>query len=187
MKPTAFAVALLGILSNVVLAQSPAPKPTPLETYASNSGTRTLVSRDVGSLDSSDATVNVTVLVLEDSGEPASQMRGVRFDLRNNSAQDQVYLDEAQLTSVKKDLADIERGIPGLKRDDSAPYRVQGTQSCWRPYPAVRILCPAYYVGPDHSALRLGAYGTEGFAFPGRRPAELSDLIDRAIEELRQP
>jgi len=95
-------------------------------------------------------------------------------------------VDEAQLTLTKRELAGIEEGIPNLKNEDSAPYRVQGTQSCWMPDPPLRILCPDYYVGPDRSGLRLGALGGPGFEFPDRKPLELAVLIDRAIAELKQ-
>lgn len=81
-------------------------------------------------------------------------------------------------------LAGFEGGIPELE-NGSAPYRVQGTASCWMPAHPQRILCPSYRVGPDWSGMTLGAHGPDEFAFPAQRPAELAALVERALKALR--
>ena len=186
MKLLASAVVILGAASGLALAQAPAPEPTRFEAFISHPNARVRFVKHVGSIHSSDAIVRVAALIVEDIGQSASQMRGVRLALQNNTTADQVYLDEAQLTSVKKALAVIEQGIPALERGDGSPYRVQGTESCWTPDAPVRILCPDYYIGPDGSALRLRASGGPMFQFPNRRPSELIELIDRALAELQK-
>ena len=108
-------------------------------------------------------------------------MRGLKLTLADNSGFDQVYLNESLLAALQVDLAGIEGGIPELE-NGGAPYRVQGTASCWQPANPQRILCPSYRIGPDWSGMTLGAYGSRGFGFPAHRPAELRALIGRAIE-----
>lgn len=177
---------ILGALGGVALAQRPAPEPTALELFAAKPDARVLFSKHVGSIVSSDGKVMITALIVENAQDPRKQMRGVRFDLQSNSAMDQVYLDETQLTSTKREVRLIEWGIEKNVIDDSVPYRVTGTESCWMPEPRVRILCPDYYVGPDWSGLRLRALGGPGFEFPDHKPSELVHLIDLAIAELKQ-
>lgn len=128
----------------------------------------------------------MTVLVVDDVEQPPEKMRGVRFDLENNSARDQVYLAEAELSVVKRELGWMEEGLRFLKSSGSAPYNVFGTQSCRMPKRPLRILCPDYYAGPDHSGLRLRSYGGPLFTFPDRKPSELAALIDRATVALEK-
>ncbi len=118
--------------------------------------------------------------------DAAKRIPGLKLSMTDNSGLDQVYLDESLLAALQEDLAGIESGIPELE-NGSAPYRVQGTASCWMPAHPQRILCPSYRVGPDWSGLTLAAYGSDGFEFPAHRPAELAALIERAIEALPAP
>ena len=142
-------------------------------------------TQQIGSIESSDASVRISALIISDTAHPSEQMRGVRFTLESNAGLDHVFQDEAQLAAIRGDLAEIEAGIPELKANQNAPYRVQGTASCWMPPRPVCIMCPSYRVGPDWSGLTLGAYGGPDFAYPGRKPSELVELIDRAVIELQ--
>jgi hypothetical protein len=81
-------------------------------------------------------------------------------------------------------VAGIEGGIRELE-NSSAPYRDQGTASCWRPAHPQRILCPSYRVCPDRSGMTLAACGSDGFEFPAHRPVELAALVESALEALR--
>jgi hypothetical protein len=71
-----------------------------------------------------------------------------------------------------------------LEAQTGAPWRVQGTGSCWRPARPLRILCPGYGIGPDGSGLLLSAYGGSSFSFPGHRPPELASLLTKAAAAL---
>lgn len=186
MKALTFSVLTLGLLCNGALGEQRPVEPTPFEAFASKPSARVLFTQQVGSIDSSDAKVKVTVLVVDDVEQPPEKMRGVRFDLENNSARDQVYLAEAELSVVKRELGWMNDGPSPVLRGDSAPYQVEGTQSCWMPKRPLRILCPDYYVGPDHSGLRLRSYGGPLFTFPDRKPSELAALIDRATVALEK-
>lgn len=155
--------------------------PTALETMVAQPAAEIVHARPVGTMASTDARLRVTALVVRDSADPAQELRGLEFRLENNSTQDRVYLDRTQLAALLLDLDGIESGIPELESGTGAPYRVQGTASCWRPSRLIRILCPSYAVGPDGAGLGLGAYGGPGFTFPEHRPSELRSLIDDAL------
>ncbi len=178
------AAAILVILPDHVSADEPPVEPTPLEAFAARPSVEIAFEEKVGSIEGSDAKLEVAALILNDAANPPESMRGARFALENNTGQDQAYLDEAQLGALKNELTGIQEGIPKLKTSDSAPYRVQGTGSCWRPPRRVRIMCPSYRVGPDGSGLGLGTFGGWGFSFPGHKPSEVSELIDKAMAAL---
>ena len=171
-------------------AQESAPKlvpPTDFETFATTPQVHVIFSKQVGSIESSDAKATVTALVLADEQNPPAGMRGVRLDLESNSGHEQVYLDDSQLEKVRREVHLMESGIETFAmKDTTTPYRVTGTESCWMPNPRVRILCPDYYIGPDWSGLRLRPLGSRGFEFPDHKPAELTKLFDAALTELRQ-
>jgi hypothetical protein len=177
-----------------VLAASPrvfaeAPAPTRLEALAADPQVINVVDRDVGGLDSADAFVSVAVVSLEDRARSPNRMHGVRFELRNSTGVDHVYLDESQLKLLRTEVELIDKTWPQTQRQSGRALTpggtlMQGTTSCWMPHPALRILCPAYRAGPDWSGLTLRAYGGPPFAFPNRRASDLLELVDRALSEL---
>ena len=144
-------------------------------------GVVTEVIRPIGSIESSDAKVEVVALLAYESSNPPDQMRGVRITLESNGGYEQIYLERGLIMSTMRDLAQIEQGIPNLKSSNAAPYRVEGTASCWRPEHPVRILCASYRIGPDWSGMTLGVYGGDTFSFPEHRPVELGKLLNRAL------
>lgn len=175
---------LVATFPGLVSAQQAVPEPTDFEAFAAKPGVEIAFTHRVGTIESSDGGLLVDALILDDAANPPAQMRGVRLTLVSNAGQDHVYLEQAQLAAIKTDLEDIQGGIPELESGGDAPYRVQGTASCWMPARPVRILCPSYRVGPDWSGLGLGAYGGPGFAYPGHQPRELAALIELALTEL---
>jgi hypothetical protein len=184
MKQFIFAGLVLSAQISLAFAQTSTPVPTLFEEFAANTNAVVSFTQQIGAIDSSDSKAIVTALSVQDSASPSSQMRGVRIDLENNGGADHVYLDESQLTTLLQELAGIEAGISRLVNESNAPYRVQGTASCWMPDPAFRILCPSYRVGPDWSGFTLAAFGGRTFALPDHVPSELTELIERAISEL---
>lgn len=184
MKSTTVAAPILAVVSCLAVGQERTTEPTAFEAFVSSPSVVIEFVRPVGSVSSADAKVEVAALIATDTAHPPDRKQGVRFSLESNGWFEQVYLDRDQLASVKEDLAGIEGGIPELETGTGAPYRVQGTASCWMPARPVRILCPSYRVGPDWSGMTLGAYGGKGFAYPGRRPSELAALIDAALTAL---
>jgi hypothetical protein len=78
------------------------------------------LAEEVGSLQSTDATVAVAAVIATNTARPGEQMKGARFLLENNVGADFVYLDETELDSLLADLADIQGGLPGLKAPSTA-------------------------------------------------------------------
>lgn len=172
---------VIAFVASLVAGVATASEPTALEAFVAKPNVVVEFSQAVGSIRSSDATVEVTAIVASDTADATQRMRGVRLYLQNNAGIDQLYLDESQLAKVQGELAEIEGGIAYLKSGTDAPWRAQGTGSCWMPERPQRILCPGYVVGPEGSRMTLGAYGANAFEFPGHRPSELAALIASAV------
>jgi hypothetical protein len=169
------------------------PTPTALEAFASAPDTRIKQAMDVGKLDSADALLNITALVLVNDGHQAGEMKGVRFALKNNVGMDTIYLDPAQLDRLRRDLNGLEIGkeaLADLEKDEpgsDAPYKVQGTESCWNPKSTARIMCPGAYTTPDGVGISLGALFSPVFQFPNRSAKELMQLVETSLRALGEP
>ncbi len=181
------ALTLLALAGSDVLTGELATAPTALERFVARSSVVLDLEEDVGSLHSSNATVTIAAVIGTDRARPAERMRGVRFTLEDNGGIDLAYLDIAELQALLADLDGIEGGVPDLKAEGGAPWRVQGTGSCWMPKEPMRILCPNFHVGPEGSGFGLAVYGSRGFEFPDRRPGEFAALIELALARLEGP
>lgn len=190
MKSTATIAVLCGLFLNIGLAQvSPTRplQPTKLEAFAGQPSAHVTWLKEVGRIESPEARVVITALVVEDEGQPSHRMRGIRLDLFNQHATDQVYLEEDRLEAVKKAVDKIESEIEGFQKERaSAPYRYHGAAEFWRPYQSIHTLSAAYYIAPDSSGLSLSAYKGQEFRFPSHRPSELAAAIGRAMDELKR-
>jgi len=175
------ACSILSLVHSAIAAKETTVAPTVFQAFAAQPSSIVTASQEIGLVDSSDAKVTITILIVEDTAAPGSQMHGVRFDLENNAGVDTVFLDRDQLASVREDLVDIEENVFRLENERGAPYNVHGTASCWRPEPAIRILCPSYRIGPDWAGFTLSAFGGWTFAFPNVNPFELRIVIDQAM------
>lgn len=161
------------------LAQSSMPAPTRFELYSQKPGARIALEREVGSIKSPDITLRVNAMAVDDSA--AQRMTGVRIDFAGPGVDEQIYLDEEQARTLRRELRMMEMGLPEQRASRDAPHRVQGTESCWMPNPPTRILCPDYYIGPDKATFRAGAFRGTLFEFPEYTPVDLATLIDQAI------
>jgi hypothetical protein len=164
------------------------PTPTALEAFANAPDTRMEQEIDVGKLESADAWLNMTAVVLVNDGQQAGEMKGVRFALKNNVGMDTVYLDPTQLGRLRRDLSGLEiaRAFPEEHGADT-PYKVQGTASCWNPESKARIMCPSVYTFPDGSGLSLHALFSPDFRFPNRSAKELMVLVETSLRALGEP
>ncbi len=187
MRASTVALTLLALATAVASTAELEPSPTALECFVARPSIVLDLAVDVGVVRSSDATATVTAVIGTDTAETTERMQGVRVTLTDNAGIDQAWLDETELRALLVDLEGIEGGIAELKAGTGAPWRTQGTASCWMPNEPRRILCPNYHVGPEGSGFGLGAYGNRGFNFPDRRPAEFAALLQLALAQLQSP
>jgi hypothetical protein len=191
MRSAAIMAALCALLLNVGLAQvkpTPSLQPTRLEAFAGQPTAQVTWSREVGRIDSNEARVVVTALIVENAAQSDKRMRGIRIDLTNQNESDHVYLEEAKLEAVKKALEEIESGIETFRKEPaSSPHTYLGAAEFWHPHLKVHTLNAAYYIAPDSSGLSLSAYREQGFRFPDHRPSELAKAIGQAMDEFKQP
>jgi hypothetical protein len=189
MRSAAIVAALCALL-NVSLAQikpTPSLQPTRLEAFAAQPTAQVTWSTEVGQIESSEARAIVTALVITDAAQPPHRMCGIRIDLANQRAKDQVYLGEAKPQAVKRALEEIEGEIATFRKEPAdSPYRYHGAAEFWHPQLKVHTLNAAYYIAPDSTGLSLSAYKGQEFRFPNHRPLELARLIDTATAELEQ-
>lgn len=164
----------------------PPTEPTALESFVARPTVVLDLAEAVGGFESKDASVAVLAIVATDTARAGQRMTGLRIDLSDASSTDWVYLDAAQLTLLREDLAGIEVGIPELEAGQ-AGVNVQGTGACWMPTRPTRILCPSYRVGPEGRGLQLAAYGGRTFNYPGKYPAALAVYVERGIARLDAP
>ena len=190
MRSAATLATLCGLLLNLGLVQvkpKPSLQPTRLETFAGQPAAQVTWSKELGQIESNEARVTVTALIIEDAGQPDHRMCGVRIDLANQGVRDQVYLEEAKLDAVRKALDEIENGLENFRKEPaSSPYRYFGAAEFWHPHLKVHTLNAAYYIAPDSSGLSLSAYKDQQFRFPDRRPSEMAKLIGKAVDNLKQ-
>ncbi|HJP91263.1 MAG TPA: hypothetical protein VJ875_04860 [Pyrinomonadaceae bacterium] len=162
-------------------------QPTVLEIFARQPTARIRWSKEVGRIESPEVGVVITALVIEDAVHAPGRMRGVRIDLFNKNARDQVYLEMARLGPVKKALDEIESEINAFQKEQAeGTYRCRGAAEFWHPDQRIHTLNAAYCIAPDWSGLSLSAYKAQGFRFTGHRPSELAAAIGRAMEELER-
>jgi hypothetical protein len=191
MQSLAASVAVLGFLVNVGILQvrpTTQLEPTKLEAFVTGASARMQWSKQVGRIVEGTTEAVVTALIIEDPQQLPHRMRGIRINLTNENARDQVYLDETRLEPVRNALLEIESDVDSfLKERDPTSYRYRGAAEFWRPNERIHTLNAAYFIRPGSSGLSLSAYKREEFRFPGHRPVELADLISQAIRELKAP
>ena len=190
MRSAISVAALCGFLLNIGLAQikpTPSLQPTRLEAFAGESTAQVTRSKEVGQIESDEARVVVTALIIEDAVHTPHRMCGIRIDLANQKARDQVYIEEAKLEAIRLALEEIESGIESFRKEAaSSPYRYLGAAEFWHPHPEVHTLNAAYYIAPDSSGLSMSAYKGQGFRFPNHRLSELAKVIGIAMDELKR-
>jgi hypothetical protein len=114
-------------------------------------------------------------------------MRGIRIELVNQMARDQVYIEDTELEAVKKALDKIASEIEHFRSEPrSSPLMYLGACELRQPYPTVHTLDAAYYIASDSSGLSLSAFKEQEFRFPGYSPSRLAAVIGRAMDEFKQ-
>jgi hypothetical protein len=190
MRSVATAVTLCGLLLNVGLAQvkpKPSLQPTRLEAFAGLPTAHITWSKEVGRLEHPEARAVVTALVVENPQQPPYRRRGIRIELSNKMAKDQVYIEDTELAAVNKALDKIASEIEQFQNEPrSSPLMYLGSCELRQPYPTVHSLDAAYYIARDSSGLSLSAFKAQEFRFPGFSPSQLAAAIASAMDEFKQ-
>jgi hypothetical protein len=189
---------LLGLLGFLLcpgqaqVTQTTPIQPTPLEAFAKQPASHIAWSSEAGHIDSREAHAVITALVVEDSAQPPDRLRGIRIDLSDEDAKDQVYLGEETLPAFKNAMDDISRdaahGCEWNAGGVCPPNIYVG--SCLFRYldkvPNVHTLTAAHYFRQGSTGLSLGVIGLGKFQFPDQDASQLSAAISRAMEQLKQ-
>jgi hypothetical protein len=188
MKSGVVLAALCAVLVSPATASSEVPlQPTSLETFVGRPTARIVWAKPAGRVDSAQARVLVTTFVVEDAIEPAQRMRGARIDLIDGRTTERVYLDESALEPVMNALNVIDGEIAWYRATpDGTPYRCLGAGEFWHPDVRLHTLNAEYCITPKYSGFVLSAYTAPQFRLPDRRPAEVADVLSRAIADLKR-
>lgn len=164
---------LMSTQIGLVFAQTSTQKPTPFDEVAADANAVVSVAQRIGTIESSDAKVTVTALIVDDPAGPTKLMKGVRIDMEDQGHTDRVYLGESQFDELLRNLA---------RTWDRASRKKEpgGVMSCRRADSSLRILCPSYRIDADLSGLGLRVIKGHLFSLPGRVPSDLTKLIEQA-------
>ncbi len=189
MKLTAGAIACFAVMLSAAPAQTTTEskiQPTPLESFAKQPGSHVAWSEETGRIESTQAHAVITALVVEDTAQPADRLRGIRIDLSDDNAKDQVYLGEETLTQFRDALEEISHSGYTCA-EPCPPNRFFGAALFWYgdKHPSVHTLTAAHYYQPGSSGMMLRAIGAPAFFFPDQNESRLSEAIVLAIEHLK--
>lgn len=175
------------------VTQSTPIQPTPLEAFAKQPASHIAWSTEIGRIESREAHAVITALVVEDTAQPPDRMRGIRIDLSDGNAKDQVYLGEETLPAFKNAMDEISQAAAhGCEWNSGggvcAPNIAVGAALFWYGdnVPRVHTLSAAHYFRQGKSGLLLGAFGGGNFRFPDQDAWQLSAAISRAMEQLKK-
>jgi hypothetical protein len=160
------------------------PQASLMESFARLEGTNPVYSVELGRLYGHESTAVFSAVILENDGEAVLQMSGIRLDLENGASKDRIYLPAGELSDYRQSAIRIEQQLEKQRVRALAPRSVQGTERCWQPHPAIRVLCISYVMEPHVEALLLGAFMGESFEFPATDLARLIELFSQGMKIL---
>jgi hypothetical protein len=182
------ATILFGLFVSIASAQvnqlSPEKLPS-FETLARQAETKVIWSMEVGHLTGGECHAVFTTLIVEDSTPEARRLRGIRLDLSQPGWKTSLYIDEGLLQPLNKifdNLAVFLARIPdlikrGILGSDTRIGPCEGRQNPGK-YPLTADL---YLQSPGLPVLIVN-----GVWFPGLMPSQVSDVLDKAIDELKK-
>jgi hypothetical protein len=181
------ATILFGLFVSIASAQvnqlSP-EKLTSFETLARKSETKVIWSMEVGHLTGGECHAIFTTLIVEDSMPEHRWVRGVRLDLSQPGWTTSLYIDEGLLEPLKKifdELAVFLARRPELiERGDIGSDTRMGSGE-FRRHPG-KFPLTAYYIFQAGLPVLI----VNGVGFPGLMPSQVSDVLGKAIDELKK-
>jgi hypothetical protein len=191
---SAVATILFGLFVSIASAQvdqlSPEKLPS-FETIARKGETKVIWSMEVGHLTAGECHAVFTTLIVEDSMPEYRRLRGVRLDLSQPRWKTSLYIDECLLQPLNKifdNLAVFLASIPDLIKRG-----ILGSDTRIGPCEGRRI--PGKYPLTADLYLQSSALANEpglpvlivnGVWFPGLMPSQVSDVLGKAIDELKK-
>ena len=166
-------------------------EPSPMEAFAKQSATRVAWSNEIGRLEYEETRVLITALTLEDNGSPSKRIRGVRLDLANPKATDEIYLDEEAINRTIKALGESSEGMARAKaRNLTARHACFGAAAFWPlynwPWNKYHELNANYCISPDGTELVLsGRHEPGSYHFLNAAPEDLAKLLQTALDQLK--
>jgi hypothetical protein len=121
-------------------------------------------------------------------------MRGIRVNLSGPQEKDAVYLGMETLAMLQGALKEIGEEVARERLDHSsreglAPAGTAYVGACALRsvdgMPKVHTLNVAYYFAPQSSGMALSAFRNVEFRFPNQDPSQLSAVLSRALDQLR--
>jgi hypothetical protein len=170
-------------IASAQVGQPSSEKVSYFEAQARRGQTRVIGSQEAGHLTGGESHAIFTNLILEDPTPEHRRIRGVRIDLSQPDWNTSIYVDEELLQPLKKTFDQMEstralisdlvvRGVlPGIGNIGSCEHRTHAGR-----HPIEATLT----YEADLPILILNAV-----RFPGLMPSQVSDVLAKAIDELR--
>ena len=168
-------------------------EPSAMEVFAAQQNVRASWVNEVARWENDGVQLIVTAVVLEEGVPSGRKLRGVKLQLADGTAKDEIYLDEEATNRTRSALMQIEDDTARERANGRPPQgnRCLGAKEFWPLYdwPWNRFhelnvdFCS--YSGKPSLVLR-GRGRKESFKFNYRTAADLAGTLSSAIEELKQ-
>ncbi len=161
-------------------------RPTAFEAYAQSPTAKTVWSNEAGRLTSTEATLVVTAVVIQDAMRTPSGMKGLRLDLSTTDGSDRVYIAAHDVPSVKQGFDEISANVALFKGLGVSSTYI-GAAQFWHPDRTnlVHTTSASFHTG-SAPGITLSTYGPLRFRFPGHTASEFSALFQSALTTLNR-
>jgi hypothetical protein len=178
-------------------AQTARPR-SPLEDYAAAPGTRVAWSAEAGRVDTPEARLTISAVVLANDSLTPGRMRGVRVDLQRltenmpdpfgrtwaAAPNDTIYIEDDWIARVRDAMREIEDTM-GRQPPVATSRGLIGAREFWGLYTDVYASDPARRFNAAHYVWNGTAGVTvSGFWFQDRSPADIEVLLTSALAAL---
>lgn len=160
-----------------------------MEAFANARGVRTAWSSEVGEWKCDGSRMAITAIVLENHTPALRKLRGVQVELANAKDHDLIYLDEQALERTRTALRAISdmAGPSGIPGEHSCMGAMQFTDKYEWPWNKYHELNVNFCGGKETVALYLEGRGRgKPFAFAGKKPDDLGEILAVAMDQLKQ-
>ena len=159
--------------------------------YVESKKTEIVVLKEAGRIDSPESNVVVLAILARNSSHKVNAMRGVRLELSNRkNASETIYIPEDYVEALAQTISRLDREVTlidsvNLREGEQRTNGCQGAaEFCCNPQPPYDVFRVDYCQGDHWSGFTL--VFTQGdahrkFQFPGYRPGEFGEVLNRAL------